>query len=310
MRSLHNTESVRIFRYEDFSEEEEISVKPSQEGLGTPFVTFTDEDFYFRERARETAKEIGNADERFPDVADPEDSGPIRVTVKTETTDVYKDAVTAAGQIRSEAELKAKNIIEKSLAEAEKLLVEAEQKAGEMYLTAKDEGYKEGHDLGVAAGKEEGIKQFLAESEERYRQFFTAIDEACGNIDEKKQALLEDHINDLGELAVAVAEKVVCVSLETSGEVIKRMILSAAGRAVDKQWAKVTTSTADVKLMKEDGIDIESELRAISDKIELIMIDDGELGTCLVEFPEQATDAGAAAQLANIKELLHGADSE
>jgi len=308
MKSLHDAEGARIFRFEDFTEEEDISIKPGQGMVGVPFVTFTDDDFFYREKTNETAKEITRAGK--PLLSVPEIPAPAREAVKTETTDVYKDAVTAAGRVKSEAEQKAKNIIEQSLEEAEKVLLEAEKKAQEMYLAAKDDGYKEGHDKGEAEGKEEGIKQFLSESEEKYGQFFTAVHKACGDIDEKKRELLENHLDDLTELAVAVAEKVVCVSLETSGEVIKRMILSAAARAGEKQWAKVVISAADVKLMREDGIDIEGELASISDKIELIVMDDAERGACLVEFPEQAADASAATQLANIREMLRGADSE
>jgi flagellar assembly protein FliH len=57
-------------------------------------------------------------------------------------------------------------------------------------------------------------------------------------------------------LTLTIAEKIVCIALDSSGEVVKRMILGAAAPAEAAQWAKVTISDKDVEMMKEDGIDI------------------------------------------------------
>jgi len=294
MRSLHDVEKTRIFRFQDFNDEADVP----RGRPGTPFMTFTDEDFYYADKVQ-VVQEISGLD-----------PPPVRESVKTEMTDVYKDAVSAAGQIRSDAELKAKNMLDKSLEESEKLVKEAETKALEMQQTAKDEGFKAGYEEGQKKGISDGTKKGLEESKERYEKFFAAVDEARASIDTQKHELMEQHLNDLTELACAIAEKIICVSLETSGEVIKKMVLQAAHRAEEKQWAKVMLSASDIKQMRNDGIDIGGELKSVSDKIELIIVDDAEPGTCLVEFPEQVIDAGAAAQLQNIREMLSGADSE
>ena len=301
MRLLRKADSSRIFRYHDFQEEETDVSKDKEQDVSKPaFLTFTDEDYFFKAEEPEGAEGPGLVEE----AGEPE-----KVTIE-EKVDVFKEAATAAEQIKIEAEQEARNIIEKSHKEADRILAEAEKKAEELYSESKEDGYKEGHEQGVSAGKEAGTKQALSESKYRYEQFFSAIDLACGKIDVMKQELLEQHIDGMAELALAISEKVVCVSLESSGDVIKRMILSAVARSEEKQWAKVTISAKDARLMAEDGINIREELDSVSDKIELIIIDDAERGTCLVEFPEQAMDASAAAQLANIKDMIHGADDE
>jgi len=150
----------------------------------------------------------------------------------------------------------------------------------------------------------------LNTTKDKYRKLIEAVDEACWDIDAQKTEMLKQNIEDLTELALSIAEKVVCVSLESSGEVIKRMILAAAAPAGEEQWAKVVISSSDAKLTEEDGIDLIAELAAISDKIDLVVMDGAAQGTCLVEFPDHVTDASAGIQLQNIKDLVRGADRE
>ena len=124
----------------------------------------------------------------------------------------------------------------------------------------------------------------------------------------QKEEALRHGITSLTDLALAVSEKVISVALDTCGDVIQRMILSAAAEAAEKPWAKITISANDARLMGEEGINIRSELDLISEKIELIIVEDAAAGTCIVEFPDQAVDAGAGTQLENIRIALQDAD--
>ena len=302
MRSLHSGAMGRIFRYQDYVEEEFESPEEKKQQPGEAFLTFTDDDFRFgKEDEPEEVEEPAEIEEEIIEEKEDEADGII---------DIYEQAKSAAVQIRVDAEQEAREIIEKSRQAADKILTEAENKIQDVFIVAKDEGYQAGHKEGYDLGVEEGTKKFLEESKERFSKFFTAVDEACGTFDDKKNEMLEGYLKDLTELALTISEKVVSVSLDSSGEVIKRLILTAAAAAETQQWAKVVISSGDAKLMEADGINIREELDAISGKIELIMLDDAKQGTCLIEFFDQVIDAGADTQLANIKDMINGEDNE
>ena len=54
-------------------------------------------------------------------------------------------------------------------------------------------------------------------------------------MEQKKKELLEKYLDELKDIAVAIAEKVIRVSLRTSGETMKHMIASAAGELEKKR---------------------------------------------------------------------------
>lgn len=302
MRSLHNIAVSKVFKFEDFTEDEQDS--PETGGGPVPeeaYLTFSDEDLYFK-------PEIPAEEEEAPPEEDPE--GFEEETGHAEPEAPEDPAVAIAAGIIDEAEQRAKTILSTAGEASERIMSEAERKVAGMYSEAEEEGHKKGYEEGFSAGSEEGKSQALRQSEEKLEAFFKAIDAACRSIETSKQEILDRNLADLCELTLAIAEKIVCIALDSSGEVVKRMILSAAAPAETTQWAKVTISDKDVEMMKEDGIDIYSELYSISDKIDIIAADGADRGTCFIEFPDHVIDAGTGTQLRNIKDLIHSADRE
>jgi len=302
MRSLLNLKGSKIFKYQDFTEEEQHAVKVEE----PPYLTFSDEDLIVKRKKPQIDEE--------PAGTDAEGESEIPETVQDPVASLAEKAINSAAleadRIINEAGEKAKAILEKSADEAEKIVREAEARAGELFAGSKEEGYSEGYAQGLIDGGKEGKEQARSLSEEKLKSFITAVDASCENIDLLRDETLEKYLKDLTELVLTIAEKIVCVSLESSSEVIKKMIQQAAAPAVDKQWAKVTISAEDARKMSEEGIDIREAISAISEKIDLNIVDDAALGTCLVEFPDQVIDAGAGTQLRNIKDIVRGADTE
>ena len=301
MRSLHNIAVSKIFKFDDFTDDEQDS--PEAGGSTVPeeaYLTFSEEDLYFK--PKNAVMEEEEPPEEAPEEAEEEEY--------EEPEEPEDPAIAIAAGIIDEAEQRAKVILNSAGEVSERMLRDAEQKADEMYSAAVEEGHGKGYADGFDEGGKEGREQFLRQSEEKYNALFSAIDTACEKIDTQKQEILERNLNDLSELTLAIAEKIVCIALDSSGEVVKRMILQAAAPAGVKQWSKVTISGKDADMMKEDGIDIYEELYAISERIDIITIDDADRGTCFIEFPDQVIDAGAGAQLRNIKDLIRTADKE
>ena len=303
MRSLHNVAVSKVFKFDVFAEDEYDAPETGRETLPEEaFLTFSDDDFYFKlvkPPAAKNEKEVAEDDIASAEEEEPE-----------EEYEPEDPAIAIATGIVEEAEQRSEKILAEASEETARMLKEADQKAGELFIKAEEEGRKKGYEQGFSAGSVGGKEQFLLQAEEKYRLFFTAIDESCSNIDKQKREILEQNMTDLSELTLAIAEKIVCIALDSSGEVIKRMILSAAAPAGMKQWAKVTISAKDIDIMREDGIDIFGELYSVSDKIDIIVIDDADRGTCLIEFPDQVIDAGANTQLRNIKDLIRTVDRD
>jgi len=299
MKSLRN--DTKIFKYYEFLGDE--SIKPGTEApiiTEAPYLAFGDEDYHFRKRAPGTGAKANESK------IDGDNLKPIIEGYKKDLS------VSMAEKIINGAEQEAKDIIEKSRKDAqkiidkankdaEKILAEEELKCQKILEQTKEEAYRTAYEQGISDGHNDGIKQALQLSEDKTKAFFAAIDEACGSIEAQREEILQQNLQDLTKLTLAISEKVIRVALDTCGEVVKRMILSAAAPASEKQWAKITISAKDMELMRDEGIDLKQELCSVSDKIDLIILDDAKSGTCLIEFPDQAIDAGADTQLENIK---------
>ena len=124
---------------------------------------------------------------------------------------------------------------------------------------------------------------------------------------QKKEELLEKYLDELKDIAVAIAEKVIRVSLRTSGETMKHMIVSAAGELEKKEWAKVYVSKYDMDVMIEGDVEFLNTLSDLSSNVKIIKMENEEQGTCILELPDEIVDLSVNTQMANIRELLDNA---
>ena len=115
---------------------------------------------------------------------------------------------------------------------------------------------------------------------------------------------MDQSVDDLRDLALAVAEKVVCVSLKSSGDVISRMIQTAIDKRKKKEWVHIYISECDAKRLTQIPASLSAALTALSDRVRLIPMSDDESGTCIIEMPDEIVDASAATQLNNLRTIL------
>ena len=196
-------------------------------------------------------------------------------------------------KIKKEAEKEARNIVNKAKEEAEFLKEQAKKEGyNEGYLKAEKEGYNEGY-----------LKAQQNVSEEN-EIFFNELRKVIERISIEKDEIIKNYKDDLKEVAIAVAEKVIQVSLKSSGDIIERMILSATERLKAKEWAKIYISKNDAEIMLECDKDIVYTLSHISEHIKVVVMENEKQGTCIIEFPDEIIDASASTQLENIKEIL------
>lgn len=173
----------------------------------------------------------------------------------------------------------------------------------------KEEARQEGYEVGVAEGKEEGYWQIRREHEQKLEEeraiLIEEVEESITDMEEQKKRLLNLYINDLKNISVAIAEKVMRVSLQSSGEIITRMIISATEKLAKTQWVKIYISKLDAELMVEGDSQLLHALSFLSDNIKIIPMENEEQGTCIIELPKEIIDASIGTQMENIKGILN-----
>ena len=202
------------------------------------------------------------------------------------------------------AQLQAEVILAEARAEAEKILAEARESARAeaelIHQTAREEGRELGYEEGIAQALEEGkLRQeeqaalMAAEVEKFLEQAGVALDRQ-----------LDENINELRDLAIAIAEKVVSISLRSSTEIIGRMVQAALDKRKHREWIHIYISESDAKRMSQVPAALTSAVAGLSDRVRIIPMADDDSGTLVIEMPDEIIDASASTQLGNIRSML------
>lgn len=224
-----------------------------------------------------------------------------------QTADIFETAVKKAEEIRKKAEEEAERIYTSAKMEAEKLSKEAAQEAERLCNEAKEDGYKTGYDSGFEDGYNKAYSEHKAEMDDLRKEFQKTIKDTIEIVVDEKNKILEKYIDDLKKVTLTIAEKVIQTSLKSSGEVIKRMIVAAAGKLKKTQWVKIYVSQKDAGMMIQGDAGLLNELAHISGNIKIIAMDHAEDGSCIIELPEEIIDVSVNTQLENIKGILNNA---
>lgn len=195
-----------------------------------------------------------------------------------------------------------------SLVQAEKILDTARQQAVEIKQNAHDEGLAAGREEGFQAGYEAGMAEGKAAYEAKIRELEEEISDYIQDVSIEKDKLLEQYLEDLKEISLAVGEKIVRTSFRSSGQVITRMILAATDKMKKSEWAQIYIGASEgvpVDVMGDSKF--LRQLSHLSDNVKIIVMDEKEAGTCIVERPGEIIDLSVGTQLDNIREIMNNA---
>lgn len=198
------------------------------------------------------------------------------------------------------------------------ILYEARKEADELYRLAKidvqelkqnaiEEGKQQGYDEGYKMGYEKAYADNKEKMNEKCRLYLSELEGIVNAAELKKEEVIDRYLDDLKNISLAVAEKVVHISLQTSGEVIKKMILTATEKLKTKEWAKIYIAKCDASLLVEGNKDILEAISHLSKNIKVIIMENENPGTCIIELPDQIIDASSSTQIENIKGILNNA---
>ena len=192
-------------------------------------------------------------------------------------------------------------ILEEAHAQARLIINDARSQAE--YL--RDQGYREGQESGRQDGTREAYDEQRRILDAEIQELRNNISEVIQSVSAEKEKLLEQYVDDLKKISLTVAEKVIQTSLQSSGDIVKRMILAATDKITKKQWAKIYITKCDTAVSMDVDTEFLEKLSKLSENIKIVTMDNGEEGTCIIELPDEIIDASVGTQLENIKDILN-----
>lgn len=194
----------------------------------------------------------------------------------------------------------ADELLGKAKKQAEQILADARKEAEEIRRESAEDGFRQG----IEKARKEAEEEAAAAWQEKIRHFETEAETALSGIQEAKQRVLSRYLRELMNVSVAVAEKVIHVSLSTSGEVIARMIGAEVEKRQKTAWMKIYIDKQDYDMMVKADADIAQELGHVSDNIKFVVMDSEQQGYCIIETPEEITDISVDSQMDNLRNSL------
>ena len=202
------------------------------------------------------------------------------------------------------AQLQAELILKQAREEAETLVEQARANAKaeqeQIRAGARDEGYRVGYAEGTAKAMEDAARDREATAARLEQEVQTYLEKA----DMAREEMLLQSREELLDLCLAVAEKVVRVSLRSSRDVVVRMIQAATERLKRQEWVHIYISGCDAKGAAQISPALTTALGALSQHVKIVPMGDDESGTCIVETPEEIIDASVSTQMSNIRDIL------
>ncbi len=252
-------------------------------------------------RSAPPAQETGEAGTARQDAAVTPKDAPVEKAEEPEekkpdpAEELLAYAKVQAEAILADARGEAEHYKETARAEFEAELEEAKK-------AARDEGYSRGYAEGMAQAMQEGKEECERMALEQIKGIETFLEQAARARDD----MLDHAREELKDLAVAVAEKVIHVSLKNSSDIILRMVDAATDTHKRCEWAHIYVSDRDIGGKAYTVPELTAALSHIADRVRVIPMPEEESGTCIVELPDVIYDASVSTQLENIREVLDG----
>ena len=189
-----------------------------------------------------------------------------------------------------------------------RLLEDSRIEAEQMKNQARGEGHEIGEREGDGKSYLDGYEKAQQEVENTLKkeadELLLELRDLIASVEHKKREMLEQYKDDLRDIAISIAEKIIRVSLKSSGDIIKRMIISATEGIMSKEWVKIYIARCDAEMAVNGDSMLINSISYVSDHIKIIVMENEAPGTCILEFPDKVIDASTNTQIENIKEII------
>ena len=241
------------------------------------------------EKAEEEEASAAEESESEPEAPHDDAAAPPRKRRSTPVDYARVQAEAILAQARDEAE-----------AIKEAALQEADEEIKKLKEQAQAEGYQSGHDEGFAQGVAEGHEEI----EKQAVELGSVVGDFLDTATKMRDQLLDQTREELRDLAMVIAEKVIRISLRSSGDVLMRMIETATEKHRRCEWVQIYIADCDARNLSLSTPELTAALGHLSDRVRIIPMMDDESGTCIIEMPDEIIDASVSTQLENIREIM------
>ena len=196
-----------------------------------------------------------------------------------------------AAIIKTEAETKAQEIIREAEVKAREIIAQGEVEKQKTVGTA----YKEGFDK----GSEDGYKEGQMEVNRLIERLHIILEKTL----DKRQEILDETEQQIVELVLLIARKVVKVISETQRNVVMQNILQSLRRVKGRGDVTIRVNLADVQLTSEHTKDFMEAVESIKN---ITVAEDSsvEKGGCIIETDFGAIDARISSQLNELEQKI------
>ena len=202
------------------------------------------------------------------------------------------------------AKIQAEAIMKDAQAEAEAWKEETrrrfEEELDAVREAAQKEGFANGYAEGMLKAQQEGKAQREALAEQQILDVQRFLEEAG----REKARMLDDCREEMKDMALAIAEKVIRVSLKNSSDIILRMVDAATDTHKKCEWAHIYVADCDLRGKAYTAPELTAALGHISNRVRVIPMADDESGTCIIEMPDVILDASVSTQLSAIRDVI------
>jgi len=206
----------------------------------------------------------------------------------------------------SDIEAEARQIIEAARAEAAAIIQQAKRRAeqiqAEAHRAASEEGYKEGFQNGVEAGKKQALQQAKAEFAAQQGSLLAALQEALGQFEARRRAILAELERDAVALAGAIAWRVAKVAVEVDPGALRENLRQALQLVAARSDVEIRLHPDDLESAKRfaEGLLSAQEYASIT------FVADGTVdrGGALLRTTGGLIDAGVQTQWARVMDEI------
>ena len=205
--------------------------------------------------------------------------------------DEVKRQTDQAQVAKTNAEAEAADVLKKANEEAAAIIAQAQEEKQKIH----DEAYKTGFDEGREKGYEEGN----LEAQRLIDRLHVILD----RIMDKRQEILDNTEQQIVELVLLMARKVVKVISENQRNVVMSNVLQALRKVKGRGDVIVRVNLADIKLTTEHTKDF---MRAVENIQNITVAEDSSIdrGGCIIETDFGAIDARISSQLAELEQKI------
>ena len=205
--------------------------------------------------------------------------------IQKDTEQKRQDTEKLCQKMIEDAKKEAEAIRDQSLGEAERYCREAVEHATEAFYRKAE-------------------KELIEEKIQMKEMFDENTRDVFAEMTILKEKLTHRYLNELKDIAVAVGEKIIGVALDSSSDVIEKMILREVEKENHLDYIRIYIDQMSYSALVQTNSDIMEILTDISDNIKFVVAENKPQGHCIIETPEEITDISVETQLRNVKERL------